>query len=110
MRPVAYLAGPYRDKRGEHYVLEHIWAAREVAVQLWQMGYAVVCPHLDTFMMGGAIPEEGFLEGLLAILEVCHLVVVLPGWEHSEGTLAEIACARERGLPICYWPAVPKPG
>jgi hypothetical protein len=33
----------------------------------------------------------------------CDLVVVVPGWETSGGTLKEIAEAERLGIPVFYW-------
>jgi len=38
----------------------------------------------------------------MAWLSVSDMVVVLEGWEQSEGTKAEIKRAEELGIPVTY--------
>ncbi|HPO38693.1 MAG TPA: DUF1937 family protein [Kiritimatiellia bacterium] len=96
---LAYVAGPYRG-RTHHDVSQNIAAAREVAAHLWSLGYAVICPHLNSAFMSGAAPEETFLNGGLAMLRRCDLVVLVPNWQASQGTAREIEEARSCGLPV----------
>jgi len=96
---IAYIAGPYRG-RTHNDIAENIWAARSIATRLWELGYAVICPHLNSAFMSGAAPEETFLEGGLEILRRCDLLVLVEGWQASKGTAREIEVARECGIPI----------
>ena len=96
---LAYVAGPYRG-RTHNDVAQNIAAAREVAAHLWSLGYAVICPHLNSAFMSGAAPEETFLHGGLEMLRRCDLVVLVDGWQASQGTAREIEEARSCGLPI----------
>ena len=96
---LVYVAGPYRG-RTHNDIAVNIAAAREVAAHLWSLGYAVICPHLNSAFMSGAAPEEVFLEGGLSILRRCDLVVLVDQWQASQGTAREIEVARECGLPI----------
>jgi hypothetical protein len=101
---LVYVAGPYRDPRGEYYVGRNIRAAADIAVELWRMGYAVLTPHLNTAFFGGAAPDEVWLKGDLVMLERCDLVVLVPGWHTSSGTRAEVNRAHECGIPVFEWP------
>ncbi|HPQ72294.1 MAG TPA: DUF4406 domain-containing protein [bacterium] len=96
---LAYVAGPYRG-RTHNDVAQNIAAAREVAAHLWSLGYAVICPHLNSAFMSGVAPEETFLRGGIEILRRCDLVVLVPNWHASQGTTLEIEEARSCGLPI----------
>jgi hypothetical protein len=100
---VAYVAGKYRAPtvRG---IVENIRAAEAVAIELWRMGFAVVCPHLNTACFDGAAPDEVWLKGDLEILSRCDLVVMVPGWEQSSGACGERDFAEEHDLPVYYWP------
>ena len=96
---LAYTAGPYRG-RTHNDIARNIAAAREVATHLWGLGYAVICPHLNSAFMTGAAPEDVFMNGGLEILRRCDLVVLVDGWAGSQGTAIEIEEARARGIPI----------
>jgi nucleoside 2-deoxyribosyltransferase len=102
---IIYLSGPYRGK-----VEENIKAARKVAIELWEDGYTVICPHLNTanFEKDCLIKDESYLSGDFEILSRCDAMIVLPNFEHSEGTLEEIRYASGRGIPVTYYPEKPE--
>lgn len=95
-----FVAGPYRDPRGPFYIHANIEAARVVAAEWWQRGWAVLCPHMNTAMMDGLMPDQAFLDGALEMLKRCDAIVLMPNWSESEGALAEEALATKLGLPI----------
>jgi hypothetical protein len=99
---VAFVTGPYRDQRGAFYIGENIGNARRIAAELWKMGFAVICPHLNTAHFDGLVDDQTFLDGLIEILLRCDVVVMLRGHEDSEGTQAEIAAAKRAGIPVRY--------
>lgn len=100
---VAYVAGPYRarTKRG---VAKNIRAARAVAIDLWGIGLIALCPHLNTALFDGLCPDAVWLAGDLELLRRSDLVVLVPGWEASRGTRAEVEEARRIQQPIYRWP------
>lgn len=100
---LAYVSGPYRDKRGTAYVEDNIRAAEEVAKSLWQMGYAVICPHANTRHFDGIVGADDFIEGDLVLVERCDLVVFLPNWAHSQGAKQEFRHAVQHGKPVYLW-------
>jgi hypothetical protein len=100
---VAYVAGPYRGPT-ESAVVQNIRNAEAVAIELWCMGFAVVCPHKNTALLGGAIPDETVLAGDLEIMARCDLVVLVPGWEKSTGTMDEVKEACQIKMPVYRWP------
>ena len=87
----------------------------QVAIGLIQKGYAPYCPALDyqyflslpNFLRtatcyGEPITEDGIKAISMAFLEVSDIIVLLPGWEASEGCLAEYSRAVEIGMPSFY--------
>lgn len=102
---LVYTAGPYRDPRGIIYVESNIRQAEHVAQQLWQMGYSVICPHLNTKHFDGlpGVQSDDFIVGDLVMVERCDLVVLLPGWEASEGAKKECAHALAHGVRLMRW-------
>jgi len=107
---VAYVGGPYRDSRGDYYVTQNIERAKYVSVELWRKGYAVICPHCNTAYFSGALSDEAdFLDGGLELLSRCDLLVVIDGWQKSQGTKAEIQMAHQKGIPVYYWPNLSTP-
>jgi len=117
---VAYISGPYRAGtfRG---VIENIRKAEAVAIELWEMGYAVICPHTNTalFPEGAGepyydeqqykvIPPIDYIKGDLEIISRLvprsDVIIMLPGWKDSEGSKSELHAAMARSLKICFWP------
>jgi hypothetical protein len=96
---LAYIIGPYRAT-SEHGVVENIRAAEAVAIELWRNGIAVLCPHKNTALLGGIVPDEVFLEGDVEMLKRCDFAVTLAGWEHSAGSKAEVALCKDRGIQV----------
>ena len=102
---IIYVSGPYRAETLEG-IRANIDYAGAVALRLWQMGYVCICPHKNT----GWYPETdgdwiaGDLEIIKRLLLGVDSVVMLPGWEKSEGATTEKEYAENRGLKIWYWP------
>jgi nucleoside 2-deoxyribosyltransferase len=101
-----YVAGPYRaDSKPE--MMFNVTRAWAYARLLWAAGHAVICPHANTFeMQGVGVSVETILEGDFEMVRRSDEIHVLPGWEGSAGTKAEIAVARAHGIPVIYVPTV----
>ena len=101
---VAYVAGPYRNK-SLYFIKQNIRRAEDVAVRLWNYGYAVICPHANTNFFDGAygMEDDVWLKGDLEIISRCDILVVIPGWASSKGTKEEIKFARSLGIPVFFW-------
>jgi hypothetical protein len=100
---LAYVAGPYRAP-DEWGVLTNIRNAESVALELWKLGFAVICPHKNTALFGGAAPDDVWLKGDLEMIRRCDLLVLIPGWEASSGSREEKRKAEEWGIPVREWP------
>jgi len=96
---VIYIAMPYRADT-INGILHNIARARDVAESLWRLGFVVLCPHLNTAFMDGAIPDEAFLRGDLELLRRSDAVFTGPGWDESEGAIAEVNLATSLGMPV----------
>ena len=103
---IVYIAGPYQGKThgGRSYmqIEEHIRMAEKYAIMLWDAGFGVFCPHLNTahFELKSKAPTQAYVEADIRMLEVCDILFLLPGWENSKGTKQEIERAKELALPI----------
>lgn len=99
---VVYIAGPYRSKtvNGIH---DNIEIARKEATKYWVRGYVVICPPMNSAYMDGICDDNIFLEGYLELLRRSDIVVMLPGWETSEGAKAEheLAIELSKTIKIC---------
>lgn len=66
-----YLAGPFRATTGWG-IEQNVRRAEVVALELWKMGVAVLCPHANTRMFHGEAPDELWLEGTMEMLRRTH--------------------------------------
>jgi len=97
MKPLVYLSGPYTGD-----IKQNILNARAMAIKLWEFGFAVICPHLNTahFEQDCGATYEDYLEGDLRMVEGCDAVLMLKGWQDSEGAKKERAHAQTKGKPV----------
>ena len=98
---LVFISGAYRNG-GYAGVETNIQHARKEAVKLWQMGYAVICPHLNTAHFDGLCPDDIWLKGDLEILKRCDVIYMLNNWHNSQGAKAELELAQQKGLEVIY--------
>jgi hypothetical protein len=100
MRPrVVYIAGPFR---GASYWQQeqNVRRAEELALEVWRMGAAAVCPHTITRFYQGELPDAVWLDGDIAVMLRCQAVLMLPDWPRSSGATEERRVALEAGIPV----------
>lgn len=102
MIPVVYVAGPYRGPNRAAIEL-NIQAARHVGKLCCVKGWSPIIPHANTGHLDETLPgvsDEFWLDSTMELLRRADAVVLVPGWEISSGTHAEIREAEARGIPI----------
>ncbi len=101
-----YIAGAY-SANNVISVFGNIRNGIRGSVEALMEGYAVFSPWID-FQFSLALREdetltvEDYYNYSMAWLEVSDALLVLPRWEESKGTIAEIARAKELNIPIFY--------
>ena len=79
--------------RGEHY-----------SAELFMRGYAPFCPWHDADYViknwDKDFTVRQFYDYSMAWLDVSDVVYLVPGWENSKGTLAEIERAKQLNIPV----------
>ncbi len=96
---IIYIIGPFRAENA--WLIErNIRRAEEVALKLWQKGFAVICPHTNTRFFNGAVPNENFLKGDLEILKRCDAALCIEGWMNSIGSCSERRFCTENRIAI----------
>jgi hypothetical protein len=101
---VIYIAGRYRDERGEFYVEANIREAEQAALHIWLSGAVALCPHMNTRHFGGAfgIKDSTWLAGDLELLKRCDAIYMMPGWDSSRGATGERDFAVANNIPVLY--------
>lgn len=104
-----YTAGPYSETAGVGTVEENIQKATDIAAELWTLGYAVICPHMNSANLENmtTLSNKDFVDRDLEMVRVCDAIVMMPYWEQSFGAVREHECALENGLKVWIWPDVP---
>lgn len=98
---VIYIAGRFRGP--SHWAIhENIRAAERVAFDVWALGAAALCPHLNTIHFQDALPDDVWLAGDLALLGRCDALMTVDNWRESQGARAEVAYAHAHGIPVFH--------
>ena len=96
-----YVARPYGapDFMG---IDRNIRAAEAAAIRLWDAGFGVFCPHLNTlhFEVKSSASEEQYKLFDIRMLRACEILYLLPTWRTSSGARDECGIAIAAGLRI----------
>lgn len=85
-----YLSGPMTGVPKNNFP-----AFQAAAMKLRAQGWLVMSPA-ESGLMG---TREDYMRHDIALILQCDAIVVLPGWENSEGCLVELAVAAAIGVP-----------
>ena len=94
-----YVAGAYTGD-----IDGNILKARKVAIRIWELGFTVLCPHLNTanFQFDCKCNYDAYIEGDLTILKRCDGIFMLKDWAFSNGATIEHDVAYRLYLPVFY--------
>lgn len=103
--PLVYVAGPYNSSTTDG-ILENIYEAEKVSIELIRNGWHVITPHKNTsgyeqYEVDG-ISKQTWIDMDLGILCRCDAIYVMNNWSRSHGTIDEIIFAMRHGIPIFY--------
>lgn len=99
-RLIVYTAGPYRAATPAG-VQENIARAAQYAGAILRKGHTPLCPHtMTTGYDYPDVPPSVYLTTDLDLLRRCHAIYLLPGWQNSVGTRAELREAQALGLLV----------
>jgi hypothetical protein len=99
--PLCYIAGPFSAPTREGVDL-NIRKAVALALDVAEAGGFPVCPHANTAHpeFERVQPYEFWIAGTMALLRMCDVCVMVPGWEASSGATGERAEMLALGGPV----------
>ena len=96
---LVYIAGPFRASNAWE-VEQNIRRAEALALEVWRMGLACICPHTNARFFQGAAVDDVWLKGDMEILTRCDALLLTPNWDTSTGAKLEREEAARRKIPI----------
>lgn len=101
-----YVAGAY-SANNVIDVLNNMRRGMRLSTEVMLAGFAPFCPWLDyNFQLqlrgSESLSVNDYYQYSMAWLEASDGVLLVPGWENSKGTTAEIARAKELRIPIFF--------
>lgn len=105
---IIYISGKYSNGTNENNTRKkNILLAAEFAVKLWNLGAAVICPHLNTAYFDSnkkiKISYNDFIKGDITLLKNVDAIFMLPNWKESKGAKLEFEFAKENNIVILYY-------
>ena len=98
---VIYVAGPLHADNGPA-IERNIKRASDAALEIWRLGAAALCPHTNSGVFHGRLPEKEFVAGSLDLLRRCDAIYFCEGWEKSPGSLGEMEEAKRLKMAILF--------
>lgn len=96
---VIYIAGKYRGQY-PYQIKQNVIKADVFGMKVCELGAMPLIPHCNTFGYEGLQDDEFFLEGTMELMRRCDAILLIPGWEQSQGATGEKKEAEARGLPV----------
>ena len=96
---VVYVAGPYSAPNSWERE-QQIRKAEQLSLQLIDAGAFPICVHTMARFWFGRVPEEQAIAWGIALLHPSDAVVLVEGWQQSNGTLAEMGEASKHNIPV----------
>jgi len=100
---LVYVAGPFKG-RTSWEIEKNVRKAESLALAVWGLGVACICPHTNTRFFFHALGEGDsvFYEGDLEILRRCDALVTTDEWAESTGARTEVELANKLGIPVFH--------
>ena len=103
MKKLIYTAGKYSDST-LFLTKKNIKKAKAISIEIWDLGAAAVCPHLNTYLFDygnqTTATWKDYIEGDLKIIEGCDALYMVNNWKNSKGAIKEYNFAKKRHIFI----------
>ena len=101
---LVYVAGRYRGWSPEA-TKANIKNAQYHGILLCERGFMPVIPHCNTAgfeLLTDAVDQDFWLDGTMELMRRCDYVLMVPGYNQSDGAIQEMIEAERLHLPIFY--------
>lgn len=98
---VVYIAAPYRADTISQ-IVKNIEMAKDSAIQVWVLGHVALCPHMNSALLDGVVPDNTFLEGSLELMKRSDIVYCPDHVRPSEGVKQELHVAKQLEMPVYF--------
>ena len=96
-RKILYIAGPYRAAT-INKTYHNIHEARRRMEWAWVNGYIPICPHMNSAFIDGIVEDEVIFSGYCRLVAGCDVIMMIDGWEESNGSIEELIVAERNQL------------
>jgi hypothetical protein len=96
-----YIAGPFRGKTPWD-VETNIRNAETFGLHVARLNAIPRIPHTMYRFFEGSLPDAFWFEAAMSLLRDCDAILLIPGWQHSSGAMAEKAEAERLGKKVLY--------
>jgi hypothetical protein len=94
----AFISGAYSGTPEEIEI--NLARARAVSEEVTKAGWVPICPNIFWSPFAEYQDYAFWLDAALRLLEVCDILILVPGWEKSSGVARELDRARVLGIQI----------
>lgn len=96
-----YVAGPFSGETAWD-VEKNVRNAEQAGWRIAEQGGMPVIPHANSRFFFGQFTAQFWYDGTMELMRRCDAIFVLPGFQNSKGTLAEIEEAEAKKIPVFY--------
>ena len=106
---IIYLTGKYYGNNWQE-IEDNISVAKVISVRLWNLGYTVICPHLNTAHFDDYcqnVTYEEWIFKYMSVLELCDSLVLMPYYHLDESVKLVKQWAEYKNIPVYEYPNLP---
>ena len=91
-----YISGPITGVKG---YMKHF---ADAEAEVMAAGYTAINPAKVNAMLPPELSHADYMATSIAMLSICDVIYMLPGWQESRGCSIEFEYAYENGITICF--------